>query len=163
MVHRQGDTKHGADNPLPSKDGSSEPAERAWRNPTVRPQGSPSSHSTREHEGSTPQPAQAWSHPDDLRSRSPPLPRQTGERLEKLCSPAPVLIHLGPSGAVPAIASQHSSSGLGLSHRSTNWLRGRAARLYFSLLCSPRCSSGNAHMLPLSLRPRCPFSSSKGK
>lgn len=164
MVHGQGDTDHGAANPLPRKDGSSEPPERAWRNPTTRPQGSPSCHGTGEREGSALQPAQAWTHPDDLRSRSPPLPRQPGERLEKLCSPAPHSPHKPQpfwSCTNHRLPAQLLRAGAEPQEHKLMEREGRKALFLLAVL--PCCSSGNAHLLPPSLLPRCPFSSSKGK
>lgn len=123
MVHGQGDTNHGAANPLPSKDGSSEPAERAWRNPTTRPRHSPPASalgSTRDQPCSQPKPGlipmtsgagHLCSHGSQVRGWESPT-------------------NLSFSGAAPVSTFQHSSSWLGLSYRSTNWWRGRAARLY---------------------------------
>lgn len=138
MVHGQGDTDHGAANPLPRKDGSSEPPERAWRNPTTRPQGSPPAMAlgnVRDQPCSQPKPGLILmtSGAGHLHSHG----SQVRGWKSFAAQPHTALTNLSPSGAAPTIASQHSSSGLGLSHRSTNWWRGRAARLYSSLLCSP--------------------------
>lgn len=121
MVHGQGDTDHGAANPLPRKDGSSEPPERAWRNPTTRPQGSPPAMAlgnVRDQPCSQPKPGLilTTSGAGHLHSHG----SQVRGWKSFAAQPHTALTNLSPSGAAPTIASQPSSSGLGLSHRSTN-------------------------------------------